>query len=328
MASFSKFWKIAVVGALLVSSAGLLVGCSDQGDDGTSMSPTAIGSRIGDKTLAFTMTACGLDLPVDPVGAVYDYPGAHSFFEITLSGIVGDFDVTNGVYAGWCAEPNRQDNSPDPVLLLCTYDTGLPGNLGSVSWDLVNYVLNHKQGSWFDVQLAIWQLIWGDSHRIPTEVAWAMVADAQANGPGFMPGPGQLIAIILCTGDEGIGPDGWQDTIIEVPVPEDGGGGEGCTPGYWKNHEEDWPATGYALDDDFDTVFGVDFWESDITLYEAVWARGGGVNKASRHATAALLSAAHPDVDYPFTEAEVIALLRDGDIETLVDANELGCDLP
>jgi len=112
--------------------------------------------------------------------------------------------------------------------------------------------------------------------------------------------------------------------FIECAPP----GGAGCTPGYWKNHLEDWPPTGYSPADDFDTVFGVDLFSPDITLNEAVRARGGGVKKLARHGTAALLSAAHPDVDYPFTVAEVIALVQAGDVDPLVAANELGCDIP
>lgn len=105
-------------------------------------------------------------------------------------------------------------------------------------------------------------------------------------------------------------------------------GGEGCTPGYWKNHLEDWPPTGYSPNDDFDTTFGVDLFSRDITLDVAVNAKGGGVKKLARHGTAALLSAAHPDVAYPFTEAEVIALVQAGDVDPLVAGNELGCEIP
>jgi hypothetical protein len=213
------------------------------------------------------------------------------------------------------------------VILLCSYDPGLPGNLGGAPWDEVNYLLNHKQGTPNDVQAALWLLIWGSSVTIPpSATAYAMVNDANANGPGFMPGPGEVVAIILYTGDGGIGPEGWQDTMIEVPVPPDGD--EGCTPGYWKNHLEDWPPTGFSPDDDFDTVFGVDYWHPDITLERAVRRGGGGVKKLTRHGTAALLSAAHPDVGYPYTVAEVIAFVQAGDVGPLEAANELGCDIP
>jgi hypothetical protein len=110
---------------------------------------------------------------------------------------------------------------------------------------------------------------------------------------------------------------------------EDGGGGEGCTPGFWRQsqHLQFWAATGLSPSDDFDTTFGVNFFSPDITLLEAVSLGGGGVNKVARHGTAALLNALHPDVDYAFTAAEVIAAVQAQDVDALVAANEAGCDL-
>jgi cysteine-rich repeat protein len=105
-------------------------------------------------------------------------------------------------------------------------------------------------------------------------------------------------------------------------------GGEGCTPGYWRNHFEDWPPTGYSPADDFDTTFGVNLFLFEKTLGQAVWLGGGGIRKLARHGTAALLSAAHPDVAYPYSVAEVIAFVQGGDADPLVAANELGCEIP
>ena len=102
-------------------------------------------------------------------------------------------------------------------------------------------------------------------------------------------------------------------------------GDEGCTPGYWKNHLLDWVV--YTPDDDFDTVFGVDYFTPDITLEEALNLGGGGVYKLARHGTAALLNAANPDVNYPLTEAQVIAAVQAGDSDLLAEYNELGCPL-
>ena len=56
------------------------------------------------------------------------------------------------------------------------------------------------------------------------------------------------------------------------------------------------------------------------------------MNKIARHATAALLNAAHPDVEYPInTPNEVILFIQDviyfvggKDIDTLVNYNEYG----
>jgi hypothetical protein len=271
------------------------------------------------------------NLPTDPVAVSHQYPGANSFFNISFTGIPTGYDVQNSpvIYTGWCIEDNRRSNTT-PATLYCSYDLSLPGNMGSVPWDRVNYLLNHKMAgaTWQEVQAALWVIVFGASNMFPvTPNAQAMIADAAANGGGFMPAVGQVVAVILYTGDGGIGPDGFQDTIIEMLIP---GQGEGCTPGYWRNHFEDWPATGYSTGQDFDTVFGTDYFSPNITLGQAIWRGGGGVNKIARHGTAALLSAAHPDVDYPYTVAQVISMVQSGggNIDLLVDANELGCNIP
>jgi hypothetical protein len=95
---------------------------------------------------------------------------------------------------------------------------------------------------------------------------------------------------------------------------------EGCTPGFWKNHTEDWPPTGYSPAQTLESVFdipdslGID----TMTLLEALETGGGGVTALLRHAVAGLLSAAHPDVvDYPalpqFVIGPVNAALASGD---------------
>jgi hypothetical protein len=102
---------------------------------------------------------------------------------------------------------------------------------------------------------------------------------------------------------------------------------DGCSPGYWKKHLDDWPPTGYSPGDDFDDTFDVGYFDPDITLDDAVNLGGGGVKKVARHGTAALLNAAHPVLDYPFTVAEVIAFVKDQDVDILAKANELGCEI-
>lgn len=102
---------------------------------------------------------------------------------------------------------------------------------------------------------------------------------------------------------------------------------QGCTPGFWKNHLSAWGPTGFSPSDDFDTTFGVDLFDPDITLEQALNLGGGGVGKLARHGTAALLSALHPDVAYPLTVAQVIAAVQAGDVDLLVAFNELGCPI-
>ena len=111
--------------------------------------------------------------------------------------------------------------------------------------------------------------------------------------------------------------------------------GEGCTPGYWKNHVDSW--VGYTTGQDFDTVFEVDLFDPDITLLAALKAKGGGFNALARHAVAALLNA-KADMNYEYSETEVIGMVKGaaasgepGEPEATKDdfaiQNELGCPL-
>jgi len=104
-------------------------------------------------------------------------------------------------------------------------------------------------------------------------------------------------------------------------------GGEGCTPGYWRNHLDSWAPTGYSPADIFDDVFGTSYWNSSYTLNNAIRQGGGGIRRLTRHGTAALLSAAHPDVNYPYSVAQVIAWVQTGVADPLAQANELGCSI-
>ena len=116
----------------------------------------------------------------------------------------------------------------------------------------------------------------------------------------------------------------------ENPPPS---GGEGCTPGYWKNHLGSW--TGYSPSADFDATFGVDAFSPNITLQQAVNLGGGKMAQLARHATAALLNASHGGVSSGTTAAEIIALVQaavaSGNLETTAlvfeGLNEQGCPL-
>jgi hypothetical protein len=122
-------------------------------------------------------------------------------------------------------------------------------------------------------------------------------------------------------------------TPTPSPTPTPPAGGEGCTPGYWKQEQHFGSWVTYEPGDSFDTVFGVD--SSFATLLDAVSANGGGENALGRHAVAALLNAASADVASSFTTADVIQMVQDayesGDFETVKDQfeadNETGCPL-
>lgn len=112
------------------------------------------------------------------------------------------------------------------------------------------------------------------------------------------------------------------------------GGGEGCTPGFWKQtqHFPFWTAP-YTPGTLFSAVFEDAF--PGMTLLQVASLGGGGLNALGRHTVAALLNAASADVDYGFTVQEVIdgfnAVFPGGDYEGLKGdfeyENELGCGL-
>jgi len=131
------------------------------------------------------------------------------------------------------------------------------------------------------------------------------------------------------------------DSVCFTWCPENGGG-EGCTPGYWKQpqHEDSWVNPPYDPDTSyFDVVFDVDCEDlacEGKTLLEVLETGGGGEMALGRHAVAALLNAAaNSGVDYLYTTEGVIQMVKDaydsGEFEWTKDLfeyeNELGCPL-
>jgi hypothetical protein len=123
-------------------------------------------------------------------------------------------------------------------------------------------------------------------------------------------------------------------------------GNQGCTPGYWKNHTDSWPPTGYSPSQMVKTVFASvqTFYPTldNATLWQALGFAGGPGGEGAaeillRAAVAALLNASHPDIAYPRMEASVIAdtnnaLLQNRDamlaLAAALDAdNNRGCPL-
>lgn len=127
-------------------------------------------------------------------------------------------------------------------------------------------------------------------------------------------------------------------------------GHEGCTPGYWKNHTDNWQE---ASPGDAVSSLYVDARSNvaGLTLLEALQGGGGpGADGAAvilaRASVAAWLNAAHEGVGYPWRRdrvgedgrpplvATVNAAFRTGDRDTMLDLarrldrdNNLGCTL-
>ena len=74
-------------------------------------------------------------------------------------------------------------------------------------------------------------------------------------------------------------------------------------------------------------VFGVDASFNPHMLLDALGLGGGGESALARHAAAALLNAANPNINYQYTAAQVIAGVQNayatGNFETFKNALEL-----
>jgi hypothetical protein len=134
------------------------------------------------------------------------------------------------------------------------------------------------------------------------------------------------------------------------PAEKEWIGGEGCTPGYWKNHPDCWTPTGFSPDDNITDVFDCingQGWVDGDTLMDALNYEGGkgmpgAVRILLRAAVAAVLNAAHPDINYPqpgnglaWEEivddvCEAVAIDRDAMLDLadiLDDWNNYGCPI-
>lgn len=191
-----------------------------------------------------------------------------------------------------------------------------------------------------ELQYVIWHLVAETKGTVPgwiedplywTDKSKLIYADAKANGEGFVPGPGDIVAVLLVPAEGfSLANNTAQEMLIGLTVPPYQN--QGFTPGYWKNHLTSWPYL-YTPTARFADVFGVVIPNESLTLQQALNLGGGNFNKIARHGVAALLSAAHPDVAYPYTVEQVIDAVQDaygGDknaIEAVVMANEIGCPL-
>jgi hypothetical protein len=112
-------------------------------------------------------------------------------------------------------------------------------------------------------------------------------------------------------------------------------GGEGCTPGYWKQSQHFQYWMGYSPNQSFITAFGENAFPGK-SLMNVLNSNGGGLKALGRHAVAALLNASNPNINYAFTKTEVIDAFRDvypgtaneyEDLkDTFEDENQRGCD--
>ncbi|MGH2382213.1 MAG: hypothetical protein ACRDG7_13465 [Candidatus Limnocylindria bacterium] len=196
----------------------------------------------------------------------------------------------------------------------------------------------------FGTDILITAILWHDNDPNPGETGWSFNGIA---GPITGDGNTLVTLVNLTTDSVNIKAGGDSGGIDFCFTPVDGGGGEGCTPGYWKvpQHHDSWVATGFTTGQTVESVFDVpdSLGMDNVTLLQALQGGGGpgvtgGAKILLRAATASLLNASHPDVSFGQTTSEVIssvnAALASLDRGTMLalagdldDANNQGCPL-
>lgn len=150
-----------------------------------------------------------------------------TMFKNELANIYGEYQIMNGTYPAWCVDygtniPEGYEN-PLNVSLYNSYTP--PDHLTHENWHKINYILNHKQGTRYDVQRAIWYFVnfgeweWnytGYMDEPVTDSVYDMIDDANENSHLWCPECGDTIAVI---NDPGIEHE-FQITIIEAILCE------------------------------------------------------------------------------------------------------------
>ena len=148
---------------------------------------------------------------------------------------------------------------------------------------------------------------------VPDDAEFVNVVKTQLTFGTTITGPTQstdLLQTVFVGG--GLGEKGLSGAILDYTNRLLEEGGEGCTPGHWKNwtglgpQANHWPiAVNSLFSGPFDNAF------SGKTMLQVLNLGGGGLNALGRHTVAAYLNALSPSVDYDLSPAEVISKFND-----------------
>jgi len=199
--------------------------------------------------IALRAAAPVLTLPATVTGVqvLLSAPTRATQYSFTTSGIPAGLSLTNQTYGAWCTNPNLDlpggGGTAATYNVYSSYATNLPidGNAGesgtvygggttvlsqAQEMQVVNYILNHLTGTNGnipatpnDIQGAIWQLLHPNDSVFyviaagTTTAALALYNDAIAHGIGFVPGAGQVVAVVLDPQTP------YQGIIVPVPLP-------------------------------------------------------------------------------------------------------------
>lgn len=147
------------------------------------------------------------------------YDGSSAYFDIDVSDVPPDYDIQDGWYEGWCADwsVSMPRGEQLTVRLYNSYSSSLPTPVRNKNWEKINYILNHREGAGkTDVQNAFWHILCNAPYETLSDKAKQLVDTAQ---DGFIPQPGDLIAIVAQPIQNCSNPWPFQISFLQVEVP-------------------------------------------------------------------------------------------------------------
>jgi len=178
----------------------------------------------GDGVVDFALGTCHADeadlslppyinLPETLSYTIANVPGTlGTYFDANIQGVNPGYEIGNGLYATYCGDYQTFITSGTTYTMdvySSLYPDLIPAGYSTENYDLVNYIMNHLDDypayDWTDVQALLWKLLnnWDGSNMAYVgtwsdhPIAQQMLADAQANGEGFLPLPGGWAAVLL-----------------------------------------------------------------------------------------------------------------------------------
>jgi hypothetical protein len=263
----------------------------------------------------------------------------------STSTVVGVRDGNDYAYAGF---PAPYTTTVPQTFSFAPADSARAGSLGILAGEVLDHDFTGVQGN-----VITGQFDTGQTFTLVNELQSREGDEFDArNFPLTIPaGASALTVQVLSQGGDAPASLLWLtgtltvDTVDPPPPPPPPAGDDGCTPGYWKNHLDSWPPTGFAPAQALSSVFSPAGLGSlgSKTLRDALKFGGGSSLTAKkqillRAAVASLLNSGHPDLEFEWTTAEVVAAvnaaLASGDKDTIVslagdldDSNNGDCSL-
>jgi hypothetical protein len=156
-------------------------------------------------TAATPILASSTPVPITATLVVGKYePGtANTYLDVRING--------GPIKAGWCVEYNAFITSGRTYTATIynylgqyypDYIDELPATVQAVDWFAVTYIINHKIGTWSDVQNALWYITDGIPYT-PGSNTETMVVNAQnylsSNGGVYIPEDGGIAPMVCYT---------------------------------------------------------------------------------------------------------------------------------